>query len=117
MAAKGKGERAPSGLKLAGQRLWDSVLSGYELEEHERGLLIQACHTADIVTQLRAVIDTLGVDVVLKELAEVRQQRLVYARLLAAMRLPNGLDEDSDQPLRRPQRRGAIRGVYQLGGV
>lgn len=107
---------APSGLKLAGRRLWDSVLSGFELEEYERGLLMQACQTADIIDGLQAVIDELGVDCAGRELAEVRQQRLVYARLVAALRLPAG-DEDDQASGRRPQRRAGVRGVYSVGGA
>jgi hypothetical protein len=104
---------APRGLKLAGRRLWDSVLADFLLDEHERGLLLQACQTLDIVADLQAAIERLGVDCAPRELAEIRQQRLVYARLVAALRLPGGLDHD-ESGRKRPQRR-AIRGVYSIG--
>jgi hypothetical protein len=98
----------------AGRRLWDAILGEFALEEHERGLLFESCRTADTITALQAVIDKLGVDCAHRELAEIRQQRLAYARLLTALRLPSGLD---DEPQKRPQRRG-IRGVYpSLGGI
>jgi len=106
---------APGGLKLAGRRLWDSVLADYELDEHERSLLMQACQTLDIVDGLQKVVDELGVDCALKELAEVRQQRIAYARLIAALRLPAGAAGDESE-LRRPQRRSGARGVYSMGG-
>jgi hypothetical protein len=44
---------------------------------------------------------------------EARQQRLTLARLLAALRLPAG-DEQDVQPNRRPQRRSGARGVYAM---
>ena len=103
-------------LKLAGRRLWDSVLADFELDEHERSLLLQTCQTLDIIDDLQQTITTLGVDVAARELTEIRQQRLAYARLLAALRLPSGSvgDEAKD---RRPQRRTGARGVYQIGGA
>jgi hypothetical protein len=97
-------------LKAAGQRLWDSVLAEFQLEPYELSLLTQAAQTLDIIDDLQAVIETLGVDTAGRELAEVRQQRLVYARIIVALRLPNGLEGDD----RRPQRRG-LRGVYNRG--
>ena len=115
MAGKQVKASAPRGLKPAGRRLWDSVLADFELDEHERGLLLQTCQTADIIADLQTVIETLGVDCAGRELAEIRQQRLVYARLVAALRLPAG-DESSPASRRRPQRR-QIRGVYSIGGA
>jgi hypothetical protein len=109
--ADGK-QSAPRGLKAEGRRLWDSVLAEFELEEYERSLLRQAAQTTDIIAGLQEVIETLGIDCAAKELAEIRQQRLVLARLIVALRLPNGLDEG----VRRPQRRG-IRGVYRMPGA
>jgi hypothetical protein len=104
----------PRGLKPAGRQLWDSVLGEFELEEYERSLLLQCCQTADIVADLQATIETLGVDCAGRELMEIRQQRLTYARLIVAMRLPGGLAEDG-KPM-RAQRRG-VRGVYRLPGA
>lgn len=62
MTAKQTKESAPRGLKLASRRLWDSVLVEFELEEHERSLLLQACRTIDLIDALQEVIETLGVD-------------------------------------------------------
>ncbi len=112
MAEKQTEPSAPRGLKLAGRRLWDCVLAEFELEEHERSVLLHACQTADIITDLQAVIDKLGGDCAGRELTEVRQQRLAYARLVAALRLPGGLDEDG-RPTRTQRR--PIRGVYSTG--
>jgi hypothetical protein len=111
--AEGKAKRpVPRGLKLAGRKLWDSVSTSFELEPYEASLLLQCAQTADIIADLQAVIDTLGVDCAPKELAEIRQQRLTYARLIVAMRLPSGVEGEGQ--VRRPQRR-AIRGVYRGG--
>jgi hypothetical protein len=113
MTARQTKHATPRGLKPAGRQLWDSVLDQFELEEYERSLLLQCCQTADIIADLQATIETLGVDCAGRELAEIRQQRLTFARLVVALRLPNGLEEDGRE--RRPQRRG-IRGVYRLPG-
>jgi hypothetical protein len=113
MAGKQRRQPVPRGLKPAGRQLWDSVLAEFELEEYERGLLLQCCQTADIIADLQATIEMLGVDTASRELAEIRQQRLTYARLIVALRLPGGLEGDGHE--RRSQRRG-IRGVYRLQG-
>jgi hypothetical protein len=104
-------QAAPRGLKAAGRQFWDSVWSDFELEPYESSLLLQACQTADHIAELQAVIGTLGVDCAPKELAEIRQQRLAFARLIVALRLPNGLEGEGQA--RRPQRRA--RGVYRGG--
>jgi hypothetical protein len=110
MAGKQAKPCAPRELKAEGQRLWDAVCADFELEPYEASLLLQAAQTADIIADLQDVIETLGVDCAARELAEVRQQRLTYARLITAMRLPGGLAEDG-KPLRTQRR--AIRGVYR----
>jgi len=102
----------PRGLKAAGRELWDSVCEQFEMEPYESSLLLQACQTSDHIAELQAVIETLGVDCAPKELAEIRQQRLAFARLIVSLRLPGGLEGDGNA--RRPQRR-AIRGVYRGG--
>lgn len=105
-------QSAPRGLKAAGRRLWDEVNAQYGLEPHESSLLLEACRTLDIVQGLQTVVDTLGLDCAGRELAELRQQRLVLARLLVALQLPGGLAEDGRSM--RTQRRG-VRGVYNRG--
>ncbi len=45
---------------------------------------------------------------------EERQQRIALARLLAALRLPDG--EAGDETRGRRQRRVGARGVYGIGG-
>jgi hypothetical protein len=102
----------PEGLKDGGRRLWTAVTAVYVLTEHEQALLKQASRTVDTLNALDLVIAGDGLLVDGRPHAavvEARQQRIVLARLLAALRLP---DETGQQP----QRRG-VRGVYQLRSV
>ena len=113
----------PKELQAAGRRLWRSVLSSYELEAHEEGLLLQACRIADRLDGLAAVLAVEGVmepgtGRAHPALVESRQQSIAYARVCAALRLPAG-DAESDearQDVRRPQRRVGARGVYGIAG-
>lgn len=108
----------PAGLKAPGRALWRSVLRDYELDEHEVTVLLEACRTRDSITDLQVVLDQEGVMNtgpqgvrVHPALPELRQQRITFARLITALRIPAGLVED------RTQQRGAVRGVYPLRGV
>lgn len=114
MAEKQTKVAAPRGLKAAGRALWNGVCADFELEPYESSLLEQAALTLDIITALQGTVDTLGVDCAGRELTEVRQQRLVYGKLVAMLRLPAGLAEDG-RPL-RTQRRAGVRGVYRFPG-
>jgi hypothetical protein len=105
-------ENHSRGLSAAGRRLWDAVSSDYALVSHELVLLESAARIADLMGDLQSLIDDEGLVLGGKThpaVAQIRQQRLVLARLLVALRVPIG-DEDA-----RPsgQRRG-IRGVYRL---
>lgn len=83
-------------------------------------MLIEACRVADRLdalaeAQAGAALTTTNArgDVVASPyLVEARQQQIVLARLLAALRLP-----DDDAGEHRPQRRGAPRGAYQPRGL
>jgi len=108
-----------SGLGSSGTALFTSIDDHYELEVHERLLLVEACRTAD---RLNAIADALasapltvtnarGDEAAQPLLSEARQQQLVLARLIASLRLPSG---EADE---RPQRRGAARGSYGLQAV
>lgn len=112
--------RAPEGAGPAGRRLWSAVLRDYELAEHETVLLRQAVHVADLCEQLQQVISQEGPLLDGKPhpgVVELRQQRIVLARLIVALRVPLG-DEaaDSKHAPARLQRRAA-RGVYQFPGT
>jgi hypothetical protein len=97
--------------------LWVDVLKNHDLDEHETALLREAVRTIDALDLLDAEVRRNGVmtttgDGALRvhpALVEARQLKLALARLLAAMRIPEG---DDDGPGTRPQRRGASRGVY-----
>jgi hypothetical protein len=103
--------------------LWRAVLEDFDLEEHELTLLVEAVRTVDVLERLHAVVAAEG-EMVTDEkqgrrahpaLVEARQQRIVLARILAALRVPTGDDDDQEQR-RRPQRRVGVRGVYALKG-
>lgn len=116
-------ENAPRGTRAAGKRLWESVLSEYELEEHERALLVEAVRTVDLLTDLEAMVSAEGSVIDSPQgrkahpaVVEARQQRIALARLLAALRLPAGDEDDKQSNARRPQRRSGARGIYGIAG-
>lgn len=96
----------------AGSALYASVVEEFELAEHERRQLVEACRCADDLEALAAVV---AADGHMKDgrvhpaLVESRQLRLALARLLASLRVP-------DENEQRPQRRGAVRKPYNRGG-
>lgn len=103
---------APEGLGPRGAALWTSIADVFDLDEHERTLLLEAARVADRLDALDAVIATEGVTVTTPQgvkahpaLTEARQQGIVLSRLVSTLRIP---DEDDV----RPQRRGASRGHY-----
>ena len=116
---------APDGIKDAGLKLWRAVLGDYELDEHEKTLLVQACRIADLCADLQKHIDDYGPMVSGKRgtkmrpaVAELRQQRLALARIIVALRVPIGdqeIQQHQSGGAPRPQRRG-IRGVYAISG-
>lgn len=107
---------APGAVGEAGRRLWNSVVAGFDLDEHELCLLREAVHVADTCEQLQQLVDEGGLLVdgrVNASLVELRQQRILLARLIVAIRVPLGAEDD--QPGDRLQRRG-LRGVYGIRG-
>jgi len=111
----------PKGLSVAGKALWDDVSAAFELAEHELALLRQACSTLDSITRLQ---DALDADEVMDTspqgrrvhpaLPEIRQQRIVFARLVAQLGIPAG-DEDAQDEKPVTHQRRATRGVYAVG--
>ena len=113
----------PKGARTAGRRLWRAILADYELDEHELTLLRQAVRVADLCDDLQAVVDNEGPVLRTGEtvrahpaLVELRQQRIVLARLVVALRVPLGDETDGQQAPPRLQRR-ALRGVYAATGT
>lgn len=117
--ARGRGltvtTTAPKGTGPAGKALWDSITGTYGLETHELSMLASAVVTADRIADLDAVVSAEGVmlndpkrgPIAHPALVEARQQRLVLARVIGTLRLP-----DQDDHL--PRRRG-VRGTYGGG--
>lgn len=110
--------KPPAGLRTSGRALWRAVLADYELDEHELVLLREVCRTADSLDALQVVLDAEGVMSVSPQgarthpaLVELRQQRVTFARLLTALRIPAG-ETDAG----RTQSRGVLRGVYSIAG-
>lgn len=110
---------APPGTRAAGRRLWRSIVEVWELDAHERALLVEAVRTVDVLDELEqtvrddgAMIDTQAGPKPHPAAVEARQQRLTLARLLAALRLP---DAPGEKRPRRPSGAGA-RGAYAMRG-
>jgi len=105
--------KAPAGLGDSGAALWEALTGTYELGDHELRLLGEACRCSDRLDALAAVVAQDGPTVQTTKgdvaahpaLVECRQQQIVFSRLVASLRLPDG-DEV------RPQRRGSARGSY-----
>jgi hypothetical protein len=95
------------------------VTADFELAEHELALLRELAFTADACADLeevvraegRMVTDHLGNSRVNPAYVELRQSRILFARLLTALRVPLGEDQGDDA---RPQSRPGMRGVYGL---
>ncbi len=116
-------ERPPRGTKAPGKRLWSAVMDEYELEEHERALLVEAVRTVDLLDALARTVDDEGHVIDSPQgrkahpaVVEARQQRIALARLLAALRVPWG-EEGDQQASARPQRRVGVRGTYGIRGA
>ena len=115
--------KAPPETRAPGRALWASITTDYDLEQHELALLIEAVRTVDALDLLDAAVRSEGAIVDSPQgsranpaLVEARAQRVVLARLLAALRLPCG--EAGDAKLSaRPQRRSGARGVYGIRGA
>lgn len=114
----------PTGLNAAGRRLWRSVVDDYVLDEHELQLLEQAARVADVCAALDESVTAHGFTTedgrIRPELIELRQERILFARLLAALRVPLGSAESTGpdhDPAPRLQKRAGVRGVYAVRGA
>lgn len=111
--------KAPKGTGPSGKKLWTAVLEKWVLDAHEMQLLVESCRTVDALDDLQTAVDADGVIVEDRfgaerahpALVEARQLRVTLARLLAALRLPDGAEGDESAG-RRSQRRVGARGVY-----
>ena len=107
---------APAGITGAGLALWGQLTEALELTMTERQVAVELCRTVTLCELLDAELRALGPVVdgqrgikVNPIAAELRQQRLVAARLVASLNIPAHPDD-----VDRPSRRGAVRGVYAL---
>lgn len=109
--------RPPAGLGSSGRKLWRAVCADFELETHELLLLRQVARCADDLDALAAAVKRDGAVVSHPErgpvpnpaLCESRLQRVVFARLVSALRLPEDHAAGS-----RPQRRTGVRPVRAI---
>lgn len=122
MTEKPEKASPPEGLRAPGQRLWDSILDVYDLDEHEQALLVETVRTVDLLDLLEQELVADGPIISSPQglkahpaAVEARQQRIALARLLAVLRLPNGEAGDNQSGSR--QRRNGARGVYGVPGV
>jgi hypothetical protein len=102
---------APDALGDSGRALWQHIASRYVIDaEQDRQQLMQICRTADLLDRLQSVVDSEGVTAESSQgirthpaVVELRQQRIVFARLLAALGVPSEAE--------------AARGVYAIRGA
>lgn len=111
--------KPPTGLRRSGRALWRAVLRDFELDEHERATLLQACRLADVCDTLARTIEAEGImsessqgGRVHPAVVELRQQGIALARLMTALRIPAGEDTGAG----RTQSRPGVRGVYGIAG-
>jgi hypothetical protein len=110
----------PEGLGSAGTGLWTRTVGEFtDLAVHEEALLLQLCRTADALEELQQVLDRDGVLNTATQgvrvhpaLPELRQQRITFAKLIAALKLPAA----EDTPGAAGQHHGP-RGVYGITGA
>ena len=107
--------KPPRDLQRSGRALWRAVVTEFDLDEHERQLLHETCRTRDLCDRLQTVLDNEGVMSessqgvrVHPAAVELRQQRIVLARLLAALKVPSGEEGATVRP---------PRGVYGIRGT
>lgn len=94
-----KRPRQPAGLGAAGKRVWSAVLDRFEMEAHELELVESACRCRDMIARLEAdlaeslyVTGSMGQQRLSPAVAELRQHRAAFSRLMADLALP--VDED-----------------------
>ncbi|QXU53968.1 hypothetical protein [Rhodococcus sp. LW-XY12] len=107
--------KCPPRTGAGGRKLWAAIVDTYELSEHELQVLREAVRTVDQIDRLQAIVQEDG-DMqqspqgrrVHPAVVELRQQRVVLARLLAALKIP---DTEATAPA------APVRGVYQIRGA
>lgn len=102
----------PDLLDGAGLALWRKLVDDCEFDTHEEVIAVELCRTVSLCEQLQRTLLAEGLVVdgqrgakVNPIAAELRQQRIVLARLTASLGIPP-LDDAPPKP------RGAARGTY-----
>lgn len=121
MSSETKKPPVPKGTGASGRKLWSSIVAEYELEQHEMAMLAELVRLVDRLDRLDVIIRREGPIVdggksgpkAHPALVEARQLQIAQARLTAALRLPVGDEGD----VKRPQRRGGVKGVYGIKGA
>lgn len=109
----------PEGTKAGGRELWDEVVAHWTLSPLELRVLGEIVRSADLLDDLAEIIRRDGPVIDSPQgrkahpaVAEARQQKIVLARLVSALRIPLDTDDDG----RRSQNRPGQRGFYDMGG-
>lgn len=85
----------PKGLQPRGRKLWKELHARYEFDPHEAEAVLEVCRTLDVIDLLAGAIQrdgamimgSQGQMVLNSAVAELRQQRASYARLVAQLNL------------------------------
>lgn len=94
----------PVELGKRGKAYYSKTLEDYELDESEVQILLEAARTLDELEALKAAVSELGVTtkgsmgqvVVNPALAEMRQARATFGRLVQQLALPTDDEEEED---------------------
>jgi hypothetical protein len=110
---------APPGLRDAGIALWTETVADVEFEPHNLQVLAEAWRTLDALHSLQDALDADGPIIDSPQgrkanpaLPELRQGRIVLARLLAALKIPAA--DDGPIKTRAPRGVHGLRGSFDL---
>lgn len=101
---------APTGLKVAGKRLWRQIWATYDLNPGEAAILERACRATDSAAVMQAELDTLdslmavgsmGQSVMHPFVAEIRQHEALAVQCLAKLKLPDDNSGDNKRNVQR----------------
>ena len=107
---------APAGVRGAGLDLWNRLHAALDFTMTEQQIAVELCRTVSLCELLAAELEAAGPLTAGQRgirvnpiAAELRQQRLVAARLTASLNIPTQPDTGQHSG-----RRGGVRGVYGL---
>ena len=98
---------APRGLKTQGRKLWDELTNGdFEFNAAEYRILEDACREVDLIDRLEeelaqeptTVKGSMGQKVAHPHVSEIRQHRLALRNLIAALKLPEDVEDGAVSP-------------------